>query len=102
MEIVSIRRAPWADFNDNHLPFKRQPSIFRAANYHPKIFVAGKTERRNHWSGTHRIPVLRDVQTVVTVSYVYTKRDKSNRIIAGHPEIAEFSNVGELQVIVRR
>ena len=68
IKTISIRRAPWAGFNDNHLPIKRQPSIFRAANYHLKTFVAGKTEPRTQCSVTHRITVLRDVQTEVKVS----------------------------------
>ena len=102
IKTISIRREPWAHFNYNHPPFKRQPSIFRAANYHLKIFFDVKTGPRTHWSGTHSIPVSETCRRNSRLVRFTLEREKSIRIIAGRTEIAEFSNVGVLQVMVRR
>jgi len=56
-------------------------------------------------------PLVRDTATFLCsetckrrsqCSYVYMKREQSSTIIAGRTEIAEFSNIGELLVKVRR
>ena len=100
IKTISIRRAPWADFNDKHPPFKTSAFHLQGIKLLPEMSFLQQTGPRTHWSGTHSIPVLRDVETVVTVSYVYTKRENGSRIIAGRTAIAEFSNVEELMVKV--